>query len=190
KLQQPVPLSAPQGLKVYALPGGTITLPGGQVRDASNNAGLRWDRGITAAGLLRPGQALLFHLWRAGLGDAAPAAAPAAAAFACVTRDSPVLVVDPFVAPDQAPPAPPDWPPFPLCTQDNALPDGWYSYQVSGVDLFGRHSPNSTAGPWFQWAPPPDPRPWYYQDPPGDTQLHAFAVHLLDKLPPPPPTGI
>jgi hypothetical protein len=36
----------------------------------------------------------------------------------------------------------------------------------------------------------PDPRPWYYTDPPGNTVIHPFAVRLLDKLPPPYPTGV
>src|SRR6185436_6300100 len=41
-------------------------------------------------------------------------------------------------------------------------PDGWYSYQVSGVDLFGRHSRNSS----------------------------PVQVLLRDKIPPPMPTAV
>ena len=73
---------------------------------------------------------------------------------------------------------------------DRALAEGWYSYQVNGIDIFGRHSPNSSAAEWYQWTPMPDPRPWYYRDPTEDTAIHLFAVGLLDKMSPPPPAGI
>ena len=73
---------------------------------------------------------------------------------------------------------------------DNGLTDGWYSYQVNGIDIFGRHSTNSAPAEWYQWAPMPDPRPWYYQVPPADRVIHSFAVALLKKQPPPAPTRV
>ena len=90
-------------------------------------------------------------------------------------------------------PLPPaDWPPDRLYYIDTGLAEGWYSYKVSGVDIFGRHSKNSASGPWLQWTPPPpNPRPWYYKEPPpADSVVHPFAVRLIDTMPPPPPTGI
>ena len=70
------------------------------------------------------------------------------------------------------------------------MADGWYGYRVSGVDIFGRHSINSAAAQWYQWAPTPDPKPWYYVLPEADSLLHPTAVRLLDKVPPPPPVEV
>ncbi len=73
---------------------------------------------------------------------------------------------------------------------DGRLPEGWYGYRLTGIDLFGRHSPKSAAAAWWQWAPPPDPHPWYYRDPPGgELKLHPSAIRLLDTEGPPAPTG-
>ena len=58
------------------------------------------------------------------------------------------------------------------------------------MDIFGRHSPKSDPAAWHQWAPAPDPRPWYYMDPPAERVIHLSAVRLLDKAPPPAPAGI
>lgn len=187
-----LPLPAPTGLRVYALPGSSIRSQGGAIQDAGNNAGLRWQRGVLDLGaeVLLPERALMYHLWRVDLGEAEPGSAPPPDAYQLVTKQRPLLVAEPHLPPGKTPQRPPDWPPFPLHTIDGQLPDGWYSYQVNGIDIFGRHSPNSAAGAWYQWIPLPDPRPWYYQDPPGDTTVHPFAVRLLDKMPPPPPTAI
>ena len=78
---------------------------------------------------------------------------------------------------------------------DRALAEGWYSYQLSGIDVFGRDTERGDFGKWYQWTPAPtsqpSPRPWYYKDPPGgDAIVHPFAVALLDKIAPPPPTAI
>jgi hypothetical protein len=128
----------------------------------------------------------MYHVWRAALGNGATPTAPSN--FTLVTRDRPVLVTE--SAASGTPQRATDWPPFPLHAIDEALRDGWYAYQVSGIDQFGRHSPNSPPGQWFQWTPPPEPRAWYYQDPPGDRVVHPFAVRLLVKTPPPRPSGI
>lgn len=189
-LQPPVLLPPPIGLKVYALPGGTVTLPGGSVRDVSNLAGLRWDRGLSGSGLLQPGQSVMYHVWRAELGDAVPAAVPGDGTFEPITKGGPILIGDSILKPGPSPAGSPDWPPFPLFAQDAGMPDGWYAYRINGIDIFGRHTPNGADAVWMEWAPLPDPRPWYFVDPPGDTKVHPFAVRLLDKIPPPPPTGI
>src|SRR5205823_3038373 len=68
--------------------------------------------------------------------------------------------------------------------------EGWYGYRVSNVDIFGRHSALGLSARWFEWAPVPDPRPWYYVDPPANLDIHQFAIGLLDKMPPPRPTGV
>ena len=183
RMAQAPALTSPEKLEVYALPGSTRHNESGAVEEAVNNAGLRWNLNKTEFGMLRPGRAVMYHVWRANLGNGATPSVPAR--FDLITRNWPVLVTD--VA--NALPPSPDWPPFPLHALDNALGDGWYSYQVSGIDIFGRHTPNSVAGVWRQWAPAPEPRPWYYVDPPSDAVIHPSAIRLLTKTAPPPPTA-
>ena len=183
------PLDAPQDLRIYALPGSTRLNPDGTFQDASNNAGLRWNLATTDAGVLLPGGAIMYHLWRAGLGNGTTPAAPGS--YALLTQGQPVLVAVSQLVSGMVPQYPPGWPPFQLYFIDNALPDGWYSYQASGIDIFGRHSPNSAAGAWYEWVlAPGDQRPWYYIDPPGDNVINSSAVRLLNKRVPPPPTGV
>ncbi len=185
-------LAAPKDLRAYALPGAIVRTQDGGTQDASNNAGLRWDRGVFKLGteVLLPDRALMYHLWRADLGDAEQPAAPSPSAYKLLTEKRPILVAEPRLPPGKSPQRSLDWPPFPLHAIDGKLREGWYSYRVSGIDIFGRHSPNSSSGQWFEWAPTPKPPPWYYQDPAGDREIHPFAVRLLDKIPPPPPTAI
>jgi hypothetical protein len=189
------PLAAPQDVRAYALPGAVMRTQGGDIKDATNNAGLRWDRGVSDVGraqVLLPGRPVMYHLWRADLGDNEPAAAPPLDGYELLTEQEPILVAEPRLPPGKTPRRPPNWPPFPLHTIDTGLKDGWYSYQVNGVDIFGRHSPNSESAAWYQWTPIPEPPPWYYLNPrtPADAVVHPFAVRLLDKVPPPPPTAI
>lgn len=184
------PLSTPEDVRAYALPGNTRPTAEGELQDASNNAGLRWDLGTAEQEGLLPDKPVMYHLWRADLGGEEPADAPPEDQYQLVTENQPVLVTEPLLPSGKEPQRPPNWPPFPTHTLDTALAEGWYSYQVSGIDIFGRHSPNSDPGEWYQWQPEPDPRPWYYEDPTDDRAIHPFAVGLLDKIPPPPPMGI
>lgn len=184
------PMAAPDGLEVYALPGATTRSASGDLIDAINNAGLRWNLGLTN-GALVPGKPLMYHLWRAGLGDS-PDNQPE---YRPLTEDRPLLINESRPLIGEAAQRPPDWPPFALYTIDRALPDGWYSYQVSGIDIFGRHSRNSFPATWRSWEPPPEPLPWYYQDPPVDPPpappvVHPTAIWLRSDMPPPPPIGV
>jgi hypothetical protein len=176
-------LASPDQLQVYALPGSSRLTESGTPELAINNAGLRWNLNKTDLGVLLPGQPVMYHLWRAELGNAATPSAPSR--YNLISRDRPILVVKNGATPQAR-----DWPPFPLHAMDNALADGWYSYQVSGVDIFGRHTPNSTAASWRQWTPMPEPRPWYYQDPPSEAVIHPSAILLLTKIAPPIPSGV
>ena len=177
-------LASPNQLEVYSLPGSSRRTESGSSQESINNAGLRWNLDKTELGALLPGRAVMYHLWRANLGNGTTPNAPTR--YDLITKNWPVLVVNGGVTPDSAP----DWPGFPLHAFDNALSDGWYSYQVSGIDIFGRHTPNSVAGVWRQWAPMPEPRPWYYKDPPSDAIINSSAIRLLTKIAPPPPTGV
>ena len=177
-------LMPPEDLRVYALPDGSERSRGG----ALSSVGLRWDLGVNKQGWLLPYKAVMYHLWRAALGNTEVPGAPTGYPLA-TKEDRPVLVAEPL-GPPETPQRAADWPPFAMHAVDAGLPEGWYGYLVSGIDVFGRHSAPSAAGHWHQWIPPPEPRPWYYRDPPADAVVHPSAVRLLDKVAPPPPTGI
>lgn len=184
RLSKAAALASPDQLEVYALPGSSRRSQTGTSEEAVNNVGLRWNLNKSFMGALLPGRSIMYHLWRANLGNSNTPNAPSR--YDLITKSWPVMVVDNGVAPGSAP----DWPGFPLHAFDNALSDGWYGYQVSGIDIFGRHTPNSAAGAWRQWSPVPEPRPWYYVDPPSDAVVHPSAIRLLTKTAPPPPTGV
>jgi hypothetical protein len=186
KVAAPAP-DPPTGLETYALPGTTVAQQGGGLADWSNNAGLTWDIPATGSGGLLPGSAVLYHVWRTALGDADQPQDPAG--YDPITGDAPVLVVAPQAA-DATSQSPSDWPLFALQYVDTGLQEGWYGYEVSGIDIFGRHSANTAAAPWHQWAPEPQPRPWYYVEPAADRVIHPSAVRLEDAVPPPAPTGL
>lgn len=181
------PLARPTDVRAYALPGSWRVRADGTGIDASNNAGLRWHI-PTAGTTLVPGAALMYHVWRASLGNTASPAT--SASFTLLTDSAPQMVTESILSPGETPTRADDWPPFALHFQDNGLAEGWYRYRVAGLDIFGRLSQGSDSAKWYQWAPVPEPRPWYYVDPPVDREIHPSAVRLLDKIPPPPPTGI
>jgi hypothetical protein len=197
------PLAPPVAPRVYALPGAITgsnapasSLPllplGGR-----NMAGLTWQLNATPDGSLLPDAPIGYHLWRATLGETQPSGPPPSPAYDLLTADRLIVATETPLPLGVAPERASDWPPFPLKAFDPGLPDGWYSYCLSTLDIFGRHSAMGAPGAWLQWAwpaaiPPasPAPKPWYYIDPPADRQLNAFAVQLLDKTPPPRVPGV
>jgi hypothetical protein len=155
----------PDGLQTYELPGGTFPDAQGQLPPASNNAGLRWDVGWDDSDALLPDYAVMYLVWRAYLGNAdAPGPAGTYNLVTMIPPDKPkpLLVTEARLPNGVAPHRSPDWPAVPLHFIDRNLPDGWYSYEVSGIDLFGRHSRNST----------------------------PVQILLRDKIPPPMPTAV
>jgi hypothetical protein len=175
-------LARPKNLELYALPGSTRRTEAGVAQEAVNNVGLRWELNKTDAGVLLPGRSVMYHLWRANLGN--NTTPNGSGQFSLISKNWPILVVDSNNTPTST-----DWPPFPLHALDNALSDGWYGYQVSGIDIFGRHTPNSLNGVWRQWSPAPEPKPWYYKDPPSNAIIDQAAIRLLTKIAPPQPMG-
>jgi hypothetical protein len=141
------PLPPPTGLKTFELPGGTFANADGQLPQSSNNAGLVWDVGWDDAGGLAPDGSVMYLVWRAYLGDAAvPSSVGTHALVTKVPPDKPkpVVVTEARLPNGYTPQRSPDWPTFPLNFIDRNLADGWYSFQVSGIDLFGRYSANGT----------------------------------------------
>jgi hypothetical protein len=190
---QAEPLFPPHHVRVYALPGSGVQMTAEQA--GPGNAGLRWEAAEVGPEQLLAAAAR-YHVWRADLGDGGPPGAGAFPdeAYQLLTEEEPVLVTRPDQPPDRRAEHPRDWPPFSLHYLDSGLAQGWYSYRVSGTDLFGRHSPLSEPAAWYQWTPPPDPRPSYYQDPAGHRRVDEsgarWAVYLQHRSPPPPPTAI
>lgn len=185
------PLAPPQDGRVYALPGGTVR-PGGiddPIEQVAGSAGLTWPSQLMPFGWLIPGAFVAHHLWRADAGNGQnPAVPPEAGEW--LTKDRPVLSTLPKAAPTGGAVAPADWPSFPFDYVDFRLSEGWYGYQLSGVDILGRFSPKAPYAGWWQWAPEPTPRPWYYQGSSVAQEVHAAAVRILDKRRPPVPMGL
>jgi hypothetical protein len=186
------PLAAPVGVRAYSLPGGTYRGPSGvnaNVQDADGNVGLTWPRPLDEQGYLRPEQPVLYHVWRDDQGNAAnPQPSPQAETL--VTARGPLLAARAPGIPPESAQYPGDWPPFSLAALDFALSEGWYGYQINAIDIFGRFSPRSAFAEWHQWVPAPNPKPWYYIDPPADRVVHASSVRVLDRTPPPPPAFV
>jgi hypothetical protein len=193
KLEAEPPLAPPASPRVYALPG---AITGGNAPASSlplggrNMAGLTWQIDATPEGTLLPDAPIGYHLWRAVLGENEPSNPPPSPAYDLLTADRLLVATETPLPSDVTPERASDWPPFPVKAFDPGLPDGWYSYCLSAVDIFGRHSALGLPGAWLQWSPPPDPKPWYYIDPPADTQINPFAVRLLDKSAPPRVPGV
>ncbi|HWN43314.1 MAG TPA: fibronectin type III domain-containing protein [Thermoanaerobaculia bacterium] len=168
--------------------------------------------GVTAE---EPNLPVLYYPWRASLGLIEPPFSPFpdAAAYHPLLRptdpkhpDQPPRPLTVVLTTPVKPPTPPasgemrgspEWPPPPISFHivDSGLAEGWYSYRVVGQDIFGRHSALGSPAEWYQWDPPlrtpPLPFPWYYEKgSPGHHSIHPFAVALLDKIPPPRPTGL
>jgi hypothetical protein len=187
-LGTPAALAQPTGLKSYSLPGTTSDNPDGSIRDMTCNAGLKWDIPMTS-GKLNAESSIMYVVRRADLHKVKPPAPVSVAQHKAITK-TPHLVTNPIV-PSGTPPAPPaDWPTISFSYIDSGRSEGWYSYLVNGVDIYGRYSPPSDPAAWHQWTPEPDPTPWYYDDTLGNGAVNPHAISLLDKTPPPPPTAV
>ena len=182
------PLSPPDDVHVFSLPGATHLDSDKKLLDSSNNAGLRWSvSGPESA--LTSSSPIFFHVWRADFGEISPELSSEMPEYRLLTP-RPLLVSKLGDNSKSTAPSSTDWPPLSLLKVDSSLPDGWYSYQVSGIDIFGRHSKNSFPAEWRQWRPAPQPEPWYFNPAAANDVVHPFAIQLLDKIPPPPPTAI
>ncbi len=185
--QTATPLPVPTEVKVFAL-SGAATDPALIAADKVHAAGLHWKLEQNADGDLLPDAHVGFHVWRAGP-IAEPSAAVAEADHTHITLNHMVMVASPEdgLAVQQYAS---DWPQTPLHKVDAGLLEGWYTYIVRGMDIFGRISGPSAPAPWCQWGPEPNPRPWYYTDPAVDAEVNPWAVSLLCKTPPPAVPGV
>lgn len=185
------PLDPPADVRVHALPGGAVRPdpPGTTIEHIAGSAGLTWPTGFLIYGWLQPGAPVVHHLWRGDAGNGANPALPSEAGD-WLTKNRPVVTAVPTAPPLTPATAPADWPPFEFNFVDFRLAEGWFVYQLVGVDIFGRFSKKSAFAPWWQWAPQPTPRPWYYTGSSVAAVVHPSAVRILDKARPPVPIGL
>lgn len=162
-----VPLQIEGVPKVYLLP------PVNADVTPRGVSGLAWSAPVTADEALPEAMVpVQYHLWRADLGLTLPAQPPPLAAYQLKTAERSIVIRPSKTQPlPQAP-----WPAAPLHVTERALADGYYSYCISGVDLFGRHSALSMPAEWHE--------------PAGDRMRHRFAVHVVDRLPPSAPSAV
>lgn len=185
-------LPKPENLFAYMLPGGTIRKQGDEFKElqkyqeAAYNVGLLWKREIYDDKLLSK-QPIMFHIWRADLGLNEPTAEDVANADFKQLTKTPYLLTPPT---DKPKTYSPDWPQFSMYYYDIGQKEGWYSYKICGIDIFGRYTPMSDVVKWKQWTiESEEKQPWYYHQPPDDS-VHDYAIHLLDKIPPPSPAAV
>jgi len=185
------PLDPPAEVRVHALPGGTVRPdpPGTAIEHIAGSAGLTWPTGFLIYGGLQPGAPVVHHLWRGDAGNGTAPVLPSEAGD-WLTKNRPVLASTPTAPPLTPPMRPADWPPFDFNFVDFRLAEGWFVYQLVGVDIFGRFSKKSAFAPWWQWAPEPTPRPWYYAGASVAAVVNLSAVRILDKARPPVPIGL
>ena len=194
-VDNPAP-AVPTDVRSYLLPE-TVGTPEGDDPTARFGVGLRWDR-LTLApnGPLSPTEPVLFTLWRHSYRDLPADSEPAAGVYDLVGRGSApatdvTVARQVLVGEGVGGEAPfPGWPTAGVFTTDRGLTPGWYSYRVSGTDLFGRHTPRSEPGAWFD----PDTDGRHQINPPTNpahlVDVPAYAIELRGRLPPPPPANV
>jgi hypothetical protein len=171
------PLAPPAAttLQAYALP--LTSVPPSAPADSAGLVGVRW--GVPSASdqtdKIAPTDAILFHVWRKDFGRSGPSAAETFDPESYTREtDFPMAPGEPRV---EDPPAQPldGWPSVSLFEVDGPFIEGWYSYRVSGIDIFGRHSARSELVPWLAL---------------DGTVLDDHAVQIIDTTPPPAPSRV
>jgi len=165
------PVEIPEGVHAYAVPAAPMNDARGNRIQVSSSAGLTWLR-RTDGPLLVRGRNVRFHLWRA-FPQEEPSSAPADAVYQELNSGRAIV---PARSTQPPPVVPVGWPPFPLDVLDTVTEDGWYSYQVQGVDIFGRIVERISPAAWYEWEP--------------EQLRHRFGIPLLDRVPPPPPINV
>lgn len=172
-------LAAPSQTALFSLPCGTARISLANPNRATADAGMSVQDAATwknaAAGQPAP---VMLNLWRFARGTDAANLLPVGNLSAY--QDLGAIV--PFAA-AAAPTGqlPAGWPAVPIHFLDpgpdgTGLDVGWYSYRLNAVDGFGRYSAISPPVPWTV-VPPATP-------------AVADAVHLEDRIAPPPPAGV
>lgn len=172
-------LPAPASLRALALPAGRLATTLARPDLADSDPALTITDLASWPSLPAASRPLMLDVWRVAHGPQQPPASPPLPAAHTHIGDR---LLPQFRVSDPAMPRPPGWPdPASIHFLDgdggNGLDVGWYSYRVSAVDHWGRMSALSPPIPW-------------YSTPNSATPIHAHAVHLEDRVPPPPPTDL
>jgi hypothetical protein len=174
------PIAPPGEGRAYALPGPATREIDGSLPKSAGNVGLWWPLPADSTTVEQPDRIVFYYPKRVSHGPLEPPTPPADAAYLPMRNGAPFLVSepDPPNPPTDPNPRSPDWPPpsIPIHLVDGSLAEGWYSYRLAGQDLFGRRSGLGPPARWYEWTP--------------TSERHAFAVALLDKVPPPIPLGV
>ena len=182
-------LASPRQPRVYDFSNLSAGGSDGEGAAGANIAGIRWRTAADTTDSPSPeiASAVAYHVQRAGPLASRPNEEPRAEVYQLLNetphvttlprwRDSLRLAEIRSRLSDLTPERAGDWPPVAADFLDAGLAEGWYTYRAIGVDLFGRHSSPSLPAAWHD-----------VQD---ERQEHPFAIQLLDRLPPPPPTGV
>lgn len=172
------PLTPPAEPRVVSLPG---------TAETENTVGLRWDMDHVAetTGPGASGIPVKYHLWRwqgetgwdapSDLDGYEPVTAESATEF--LDGSTPILATTPG---DGTVETPDDWPAARMHATDRGLGDGWYSYRVVGVDIFGRFSESSDPATWSTYDPIED----------ADERYADRGIELESDRAPPTPTAV
>ncbi|SNR23569.1 hypothetical protein [Halorubrum vacuolatum] len=171
-------LPSPADPRVFSLPA---------TAETENTVGLRWAMADDSEGARSDAAAtpIKYHLWRweGDNGADVPAELDAYDPITAASADEFLDGAMPILAtnPDDSPAlTPEDWPDERMHAIETGLADGWYSYRVVGVDVFGRFSERS------------DPATWSTNDPieSADSPHAQQAIEVVSDRSPPPPTAI
>lgn len=166
------PLAAPSFVHGFALP--TAAPPPTSPGDAVGVAGLVWEIPLETNGKISSESPVLYEVWQAAAGQTVPRDAIPEARHNRI-GDAPVTPSNLLSEPPEEPLV--GWPTFGLFATDGPLVDGWYSYRVSGIDIFGRFSALSAPARWL--------------DIDGVTSKgNDVAVRITDRTPPSAPTQV
>lgn len=172
-------LPAPASMQAFALPAGRLGATIDRVDLADSDPALSVTDLASWSQLPAASRPLMLDVWRVALGTQTPADGSPRAATDHVRIGDRVLPQ--LRTSNPSDPRPPGWPdPASIHFLDGdgggGLDVGWYSYRVSAVDLWGRMSELSPPIPWHDVA--------------TGVKAHSHAVHLEDRIPPPPPTDL
>lgn len=193
------PLVPPSHAVAYALPGGAAAIgnTSNLVQQVAGRVGLSWYSApltVQSAPKAETEILKLHYVWRSeqanGSQPAEGVAAPPASSYVALPAGSPEPVLA-YLQPTPLQYKPPaDWPQEQLLWMQQIDSEGWYSYRVSAIDLFGRCSRLSPPAQWMTWSPAPVEPPWYFGSELQSKVVHDWAVRILDKTPPPVPPGL
>lgn len=188
-------LMPPQEVAAYFLPRGSVASPTdpGLMAPPLGLVGLRWPQtaqAFSASSSLASTALQRFVVLRQYLAPPSESKPPLPNTYNWVAlpEGNPIAMVCADGTSEYLPPL--DWPPMVMQAIDAPPDEGWYAYSVVAVDPFGRSSAPSSAARWSGWKFSKGDEPWYAGQVDASGTVHAWAVRVLNKIPPPPPVDV